>query len=184
MSFDISSLMSTLKVLFKKIFPPKESIYTVDTNGDGKADSLLIKALNVIMPMEVPKEIEIGGFSTKDFDINSFDLSDYGKLFLDDVAINVSKNDFEVTKLKDHFTIYLKKERFTIDDLLSGKLAGKIIALGDTINILIDIDEDSIEKFSEGKHNLKFRSEIIPILEFNFELGKENLNQSFDSVNN
>jgi len=178
MSFDISAL----KVLFKKIFPPKKSIYTVDTNGDGKADSLLIKALNVIMPIQVPKEIELGGFSTKNFDINNFELSDYGKLFLDDVPINVSKKDYEIAKLKDHFTFYFNKERFTIDELLSGKLAGKIVALGDTINILIKIDEDGLEKFSEGKHNFKFKSEIIPILEFNFELGTDNLNQSFDSV--
>jgi hypothetical protein len=180
MSFDISAL----KVLFKKIFPPKKSIYTVDTNGDGKADSLLIKALNVIMPMEIPKEIEIGGFSTKNFNVNKFELSDYGKLFLDDIPINVSKKDYDIAKLKDRFTFYIKKERFTIDDLLSGKLAGKIVALGDTINILIKIDEDSLEKFSEGHHNFKFKSEIIPLLEFNFELGNENLNQNFDSVIN
>ena len=180
MSFDISAL----KVLFKKIFPPKKSIYTVDTNGDGKADSLLIKALNVIMPMEIPKEIEIGGFSTTNFDINTFELPDYGKLFLDDIPINVSKKDFDIVKLKDRFTFYIKKEKFTIDDLLSGKLAGKIVALGDTINILIKIDEDSLEKFSEGHHNFKFKSEIIPLLEFNFELGNENLNQNFDSVIN
>jgi len=180
MSFDISAL----KVLFKKIFPPKKSIYTVDTNGDGKADSLLIKALNVIMPIEVPKEIELGGFNTKNFKLNNFELSDYGKIFLDDVPINVSKKDFDIAKLKDHITFYIKKEKFSIDELLSGKLAGKIIALGDTINILIRIDEDGIEKFSEGKHNFKFKSEVIPILEFNFELGKENLNQKFESINN
>ena len=180
MSFDISAL----KVLFKKVFPPKKSIYTVDTNGDGRADSLLIKALNVIMPFQVPKEIELGGFNTKNFDINNFELSDYGKIFLDDVPINVSKKDFNIAKLKDHFTFYLKEERFTIDELLSGKFAGRIIALGDTISILIRIDEDGIKKFSEGKHNFKFKSEVIPILEFNFELGKENLNQKFEAVNN
>ena len=180
MSIDISAL----KVLFKKIFPPKKSIYTVDTNGDGKADSLLIKALNVIMPFKVPKEIELGGFNTNNFDINNFELSDYGKIFLDEVPINVSKKDFDIAKLKDHFTFYLKEERFTIDELLSGKFAGRIIALGDTISILIRIDEDGIKKFSEGKHNFKFKSEVIPILEFNFELGKENLNQKFESINN
>jgi len=180
MSFDISAL----KVLFKKVFPPKKSIYTVDTNGDGRADSLLIKALNVIMPFQVPKEIELGGFNTKNFDINNFELSDYGKIFLDDVPINVSKKDFDIAKLKDHFTFYLKEERFTIDELLSGKFASRIIALGDTISILIRIDEDGIKKFSEGKHNFKFKSEVIPILEFNFELGKENLNQKFEAVNN
>ncbi|GAG35678.1 unnamed protein product, partial [marine sediment metagenome] len=34
--------------------------------------------------------------------------------------------------------------------------------------------------FSVGKHTFKFKSEIIPTLEFNFELGAENLNQKFD----
>jgi len=67
---------------------------------------------------------------------------------------------------------------------LSGKLAGRMIALGDTIDILIKIDEDGLEKFSEGIHTFKFKSEIIFTLEFNFELGKENLNQSFDSISN
>ena len=180
MSFDISAL----KVLIKKVFPPKKSIYTVDTTGNGKADALLIKALNLIMPILIPKEIELGGFSTKSFDVKHFELSDYGKIFLDEIPINISKKDFDVEKLKDHFTIYHKGEKFTIDDLLSRKLAGRMIALGDTIDILIKIDEDGLEKFSEGKHTFKFKSEIIPTLEFNFELGKENLNQSFDSINN
>jgi len=176
MSFDISAL----KVLFKKVFPSKKSIYTVDTNDDGKADSFLIKVLNVIMPIQVPKEIELGGFSTKNFDINNFELSDYGKMYLDDFPINVSKKDYDIEKLKGHFRIYLSDEGFTIDDLLSGKLAERMIALGDTINILIKIDDESLEKFSEGKHTFKFISEIIPTLEFNFELGPENLNQKFD----
>ncbi len=178
MSFDISAL----KVLIKKIFPAKKSIYTVDTNGDGKADALLIKALNLIMPILIPKEIELGGFSTKNFDVKNFELSDYGKMYLDEIPINVSKKDFDAEKLKGHFTLYHKGEKFTIDDLLSGKLAGRMIALGDTIDILIKIDQNGLEKFSEGTHTFKFKSEVIPTLEFNFELSKENLNQSFDSV--
>ena len=177
MSFDISAL----KVLFKKIFPPKKSIYTVDTNDDGKADSLLIKVLNVIMPIFIPKHIELGGFSSKNFDINKFELSDYGKMYLDDFPINVSKKDFDIEKLKGHFRFFLKAEEFTVDDLLSGKIAGRMVALGDTINILIKIDEEGLEKFSEGKHTFKFKSEIIPTLEFNFELEAENINQKFDT---
>ena len=172
--------ISALKVFFKKVFPPKKSIYTVDTNDDGIADSLLIKAFNVIMPILVPKHIELGGFSTKNFDINSFELSDYGKMYLDDFPINVSKKDFDIEKLKGHFRLFLKDEEFTIDDLLSGNFAGRMIALGDTINILIKIDKDGLDKFSEGEHIFKFKSEIIPTLEFKFELGAENLNQKFD----
>jgi hypothetical protein len=177
MSFDFSAL----KVLVKKIFPLKKCIYTVDTTGDEKANALLIKALNLIMPILVPKEIELGGFSTKNFDIKNFELSDYGKIYLDEIPINVSKEDYDVEKLKNHFSLYHKGEKFTIDDLLSGKLAGRMIALGDTIDILIKIDGDGLEKFSEGKHTFKFKSEIIPTLEFNFELNEDNLNQKFDT---
>ena len=153
---------------------------SVDTNNDGKADSLLIKAFNVIMPILVPKQIELGGFSTKNFDINNFELSDYGKMYLDDFPINVSKKDFDIEKLKGHFKFYIKDEEFVIDDLLNGKLAGRMIALGDTITILIKIDEDGLEKFSEGKHTFKFKSNIIPTLEFSFDLAAENINQKFD----
>ena len=70
MDYDISAL----KVLFKKIFPPKKSIFTVDTTGDGNADSLLIKAFNVVMAIEIPPEIELGGFSSKDFNLKRFDI--------------------------------------------------------------------------------------------------------------
>ena len=176
MSYDISAL----KVLFKKIFPPKKCIYTVDSNGDGETDSLLIKALNVLMALEIPDEIELGGFSTKDFDVNTFQLSDYGKMYIDDKPINVSKETFDVKSLMYHFSIYHNGEKFTIEDVLSGKFAGRIIALGDFINILISIDKESLKIFTEGKHTFKFDSELIPTLEFNFELTKDNLNQKFD----
>jgi hypothetical protein len=176
MSYDISAL----KVLFKKVFPAKKCIYTVDENGDGKTDALLIKALNVIMAIEMPKEIELGGFSTKNFDITKFDLSDYGKMYIDDIPISVSKADFDVAILKDHWTIYHKGEKFTIDDILNGKLAGRLIALGDHINILISMEQESLEKFTLGEHTFKFVSELIPTLEFKFELTEANLNQKFD----
>ena len=175
MSYDISAL----KVLIKKIFPPKSSVYTVDTTGDSKPDSILIKALNVIMPIEVPDEIELGGFSTKDFDLNTFDLSEYGKIFLDDERITVSKDEFEIDKLKTRFIIHHKGEQFTIDDIIEGKLGGRLIALGDTIDILIKLDENALKKFTKGKHKFRLESELIPILEFNFELNEDNMDQEY-----
>jgi hypothetical protein len=174
-SYDISAL----KVLIKKIFPPKSSVYTVDTTGDMKPDSILIKALNILMPIEVPDEIELGGFSTKDFDLNTFDLSEYGKIFLDDERIIISKQDFEIDKLKSRFIIYHNGDKFTIDDILNGKLGGRIIALGDTIDVVIKLDEYALNKFTEGKHKFRLESELIPVLEFNFELDKDNINQSY-----
>jgi len=106
-----------LKYSSKKFFRLR-NLYTVDITGEGKANALLIKALNLLMPILVPKEIKLGGFSTKSFDIKNFELSDYGKIYLDEIPINVSKKDFEVDKLKDHFTLYHKGETFTIDKAL------------------------------------------------------------------
>ena len=175
MSYDISAL----KVLIKKIFPPKSSVYIVDTTGDSKPDSILIKALNVIMPIEVPDEIELGGFSTKEFDLNTFDLSEYGKIFLDDERITISKDEYEIDKLKTRFVIHHKGERFTVDDIIEGKLGGRLIALGDTIDIMIKLDENALKKFTKGKHKFRMESELIPILEFNFELNEDNMNQEY-----
>ncbi|TFG14100.1 MAG: hypothetical protein EU531_09335 [Promethearchaeota archaeon] len=175
MSYDISAL----KVLIKKIFPPKSSVYTIDTTGDNKPDSILIKALNVIMPIEVPDKIELGGFSTKDFDLNTFDLSEYGKIFLDGERITVSKDDFDIDKLKTRFIINHKGERFTVDDIIDGKLGGRLIALGDSIDIVIKLDEHNLEKFTEGMHKFRWESELIPVLEFKFELNEDNMNQEY-----
>lgn len=175
MSYDISAL----KVLIKKIFPPKSSVYTIDTTGDKKPDSILIKALNIIMPLEIPEEIELGGFSTKDFDLNTFDLSEYGKIYLDDERIVISRDEFEVDKLKRRFIITHKGDRFTIDDIIQGKLGGRLIALGDTIDILVKLDEHALRKFTKGKHKFRLESELIPVLEFNFELTEENMNQEY-----
>lgn len=175
----VSIDISALKVLIKKIFPPKSSVFTVDTTGDKTPDSILIKALNIIMPIEIPNEIELGGFSTNDFDLNTFDLSEYGKIYLDNERIIISKDEFEIDKLKTRFIIRHKDERFTIDDIINGKLGGRLIALGDTIDILIKLDKNALNKFTEGNHALKLESELIPVLEINFELTKENMNKEY-----
>jgi len=86
MPFDLSAL----RVLIKKIFPPNESILTVDTTGDGKVDSVQIRAFNVVMPFVMPEEIALRDIGMKDFNGRSFNLSDYGKIMLDGETINIS----------------------------------------------------------------------------------------------
>jgi len=179
MDYDISAL----KILFKKIFPPNKSVYTIDTTGNGSADSILIRAFNVIMPIEVPREIELGGFNTNDFDIKKFDLSDYGKISLDDEPITIAKDEYNIEVIKDHFVIYHDGIGYTIDDLIKGNFGGKLVALGDTIDILIKIDSEGINRFSEGMHKFTFDSELVPKLHFNFEITENNLNRKFDPQN-
>ncbi|MFX0060152.1 MAG: hypothetical protein ACFE85_14345 [Candidatus Hodarchaeota archaeon] len=179
MSYDISAL----KVLIKKIFPPKKCVFTVDTNGDGDADAVLIKALNVIMPVEIPETIEFGGFNSEDFDLKNFELSDYGKFYLDDEPIDVSSKEFEIDKLKEHFLIYHGGDCFKIDDIIKGGLSGRLIALGDSINILIRLEKEGLKKFTLGKHKFTLESELVPKFEFNFELTQDNINQKFDPSN-
>jgi hypothetical protein len=172
--------LSALKVLFKKIFPPKDCIFTVDTDNDGLPDAVLIRAINVVMAIEVPSEIELGGFSTEDFDVMKFDLADYGKIYLDAEPITIAREVYDLKALKERFLFYHKGERFNIDDIINGKLAGRIIALGDSISILIKIDSEALKKFQVGKHKFRLESELIPAIEFNFEITEKNLNIKFD----
>jgi len=165
--------------LIKKIFPPKKAVSTVDTTGDGKADSIQIKALNVMAPFTVPENIDLG-----DFDINDFDLSEYAEILLDGDPMDISKENINFNVIRDRFKIYHKGDGYTLDELFGGKAAGKIIAMGDTLTILLKLDEKEMNKFiTEGSHTLTIEAENIPTLEISFELSKKNMNIKFDPNN-
>ncbi|MFX1590465.1 MAG: hypothetical protein ACFFC1_20210, partial [Promethearchaeota archaeon] len=135
MPYDLTSF----KLLIKKLFPPKKCVFTVDTTGDGKTDSIQIKFINLLVPFVVPENIEIGDFDLKSFDIDNFDLSNYVNLILDDTLINISKESLNSELFKNRFTIYHKGESFKIDDIIEGKFSGRTIALGDSISVLIKL---------------------------------------------
>ncbi len=179
MSYDLS----VFKVLIKKIFPPKKCVYTLDTTGNGKADSVQIKALNVIIPFVVPENIEIGDFNIQNFDINNIDISKYAKIYLDDELLYLSKENVNLDSIQERIMIYHGGELFKLNDILDGKLSGRIIALGDSISIILKLDESSLKKLTEGKHLFKIESDFITGIEINFELDKNNMNLKFD-VNN
>ena len=158
-------------MLLRKLFPSKKSVFTVDTTSNGNADSLQIKVLNLIIPFVIPEHIEIGDFSLKEFDSNSFDISQYGKLLLDDIPLNFTKESFNLG------------ESFNINDVLEGKLSGRTIDLGDSISVLIKVDENSLKMFTEGEHVFKVESDFITNLEIIFELDESNMNIKFDPDN-
>jgi len=164
--------------LIKKIFPPKKSVSTVDTTGDGKADRIQIKAINVIQPFTIPEEIDLG-----DFDIDDFDLTEYGAVLLDDEPIDISKEKVNLNALKDRISVYHKGIHYTLDDVLGGKVGGKVIAMGDTLTILLKLETSDLEKLTEGKHMLKIEIEGMPSLEINFELTSNSMNVKLDENN-
>lgn len=170
-------------MLLRKLFPSKKSVFTVDTTSNGKADSLQIKVLNLIIPFVIPEQIEIGDFSLKEFDSNSFDISQYGKLLLDDIPLNFTKESFNLDNIKNRLLIYHRGESFNINDVLEGKLSGRTIDLGDSISVLIKIDENSLKMFTEGEHVFKVESDFITNLEIIFELDESNMNIKFDPDN-
>ncbi len=175
MSYDLSAF----KVLIKKIFPPKKCVYTLDTTGNGKADSVQIKALNVIIPFVVPENIEIGDFNIQNFDMNDIDISSYAKIYLNNELLNISKENVNLDTIQERIMIYHGGELFTLNNILEGKLSGRTIALGDNISIILKLDESSLEKLMEGKHTFKIESDLISRLEINFELDKNNMNLKF-----
>ncbi len=169
--------------MIKKLFPPKKSVFIVDTTGDGKADSIQIKVLNLIMPFVIPKKFEFGSFNLNDVNIDEFDLDQYGKVLLDDQPLNFSKESVNLDTIQNRILLYHKGESFNFDEIKEGKLSGKTIALGETISILLKIDSDFLEKLTEGKHSFKIESETISNLEIGFELDKSNMNIPFNSNN-
>lgn len=169
--------LKNLKVptaMIKKIFPPKKSVYTVDTTGDGKADSVKLVALNVIMPFGVPAKEDLG-----DIDVDEIDPSEHGKLLLDDEQIDISKGASNINLIKESLRIYHKGENFSFEDALGGKMGGRTIAMGDEITIVFKLDESFLAKLTEGKHTLSIESDKIPNVEIGFELIKSNMNQTF-----
>ncbi len=175
--------LSAFKLLIKKLFPPKESVFTVDTDDNGKTDSLQIKFLNLLLPFVIPAEIEIGDFNLSEFDPKGFDLSKYGKFFLDDIQLNFSKESINIDTIKNCIIIYHKGNSFNLYDIMEGNLSVRTINLNDTISVLIKIDEESLKKFTEGVHYFKIESEIISNLLIRFEMDESNMNIRFDPDN-
>lgn len=165
MSFKLPSF------LIKKIFPPKKSVFTVDTTGDGTADSLQLKAINMIQPFTIPEEIDLG-----DFDVDDFDLSEYAQILLDEMPLDISKNQVNLDSIRDKIRIYHKGDTYTIDDLLNNKAGGKLIAVGDSLSVLIKLEPEQIDELDQGKHTFTINAENIPKLEIEFELTKKNMN--------
>jgi len=179
MSYDISAF----KVLIKKIFPPNKCVFTVDTDGNAKIDSLQIKFINLLIPFVIPKEIEIGDFNIKKFDPNTLDLSKYGELYLDDTKLNFSKENVNLDMIKSRLLIYHKGKSFNLDDIIEGKLSGRTINLNDSISLLIKLDDDILKKFTKGTHYFRIESDLVTNLEINFEMDENNMNIKFDPDN-
>ena len=165
------------------MFPPKKCVFKVDTTGDGKADSIQIKVLNLIMPFIIPKQFKFGNFNLNDINIEEFDLDQYGKVLLDDQPLKISKDTLNLEALQNRILVYHNGESFNFNEIKEGKLGGRIIALGKSISILLKLDEGTLEKLTEGKHSFKIESKMISNLEIGFELDKSNMNIPFD-VNN
>jgi len=119
----------------------------------------------------------------KSIDIGNFDINEYVKLFLDDNEINVSKDSINIDKLKNQFTIYHKGESFKFDDILEGRFSGRMIALGDSVSVLFNLDADILKNLVEGKHVFKIESDLVSNFTIDFELDETNMNLKLNPNN-
>ncbi|TFG27199.1 MAG: hypothetical protein EU532_07940 [Promethearchaeota archaeon] len=174
MNLDDLKSMKVPTAMIKKLFPPKKSVYTVDTNGDGKADGIKLVALNVLMPFGIPAKEDIG-----EIEVDEIDPSEYGKLLLDGEEIDISKNSANINLIKETLRFYHKGESFSFNDALGGKMGGRTIAMGDQIIVVFKLDESFLTKLIEGKHTISIESNKVPNIEIGFELTKDNMNQKF-----
>jgi hypothetical protein len=161
--------------LIKKIFPPKKTVSTVDLNGDGSADAIQLKAFNKFQPFTIPENIELG-----EFDPNEFDLSEWGKILMDGQTMDISKKNVNADFIQENLTIFHQGQKFRLADVLSGKMGGRVLKLGDVITILIKMDKKNLNQLEEGKHELTIDLETIPTITVEFELTSDHMNIPFD----
>jgi hypothetical protein len=169
--------------LIRKLLPPKESFFTVDSIGDGKTDSLQIKVRNLILPFVIPNEIEIGDFNPKNLNPSEFDISKYGSFFLDDRKLDFSADSVNLDIIEKRILLYHKGESFNMNDIMAGALSGRTIAFNDTISLLLKLEQDTLEYFTEGIHTFRIESDLVSNLEITFELDETNMNIKFDPEN-
>ena len=97
-------------------------------------------------------------------------------------AVNESMKA-HIENVENQLLIYHKGESFKINDILIGKLSGRLINVGDSISLLIKIDDNTAKKFTEGEHVFRIESDFITNLEITFELDETNMNIRFDPEN-
>ncbi|MFW9783911.1 MAG: hypothetical protein ACFFFB_16620 [Candidatus Heimdallarchaeota archaeon] len=165
------------------MLPPKESVFTVDTTGDGIADSIQIKITNLLVPFTVPENIEIGDFKLGSFDLDNINVSAYISVYLDDREINLSNESINIDTIRDRLSLFHKGESFSFSNILEGKLSGRTINLGDTISVLITLSPETLKELTKGAHVFRIESDLISNLIINFELDENNMNIKFDPRN-
>ncbi|MEJ2251257.1 MAG: hypothetical protein P8Y97_16595 [Candidatus Lokiarchaeota archaeon] len=176
MSIDLSSL----KVLIKKIFPPKKCIYTADTNMDGSPDSVVIRAYNIVIPFVIPEKILFEDLNQEDLEKDDFDLSEYLNISFDGSPLELQKRTIDKNSIQENFRIKHQNEIFTFQQVLDGKMGGRTFGLGDTIDIIIGLKEEDLSRLTPGKHTLKLESEMFQELTIDFELSNKNINIKYD----
>ncbi|TXT61976.1 MAG: hypothetical protein BAJALOKI1v1_1060011 [Promethearchaeota archaeon] len=172
--------LSAFKVLIKKIFPPNKCVYTIDLNDNGQSDAILIRAVNVVLPFEIPEQIDIENLTDENIRQDDFNAVDYFQIYLDGEKIDLSGEIINKDVIQERFLLVHSGESFTLMDLLEGKLKGRTIGLGDTIDIILQMDKEYLDRLTEGKHSFTLESEVLPSLTVNFSLSKNNFKLKYE----
>lgn len=175
MPFDLSSF----KVLIKKIFPPKKSVFTADTTEDDKPDSVVIRAYNIVVPFEIPEKIIFEDIDQEDIKKEDFDFSNYFNVSFDGSPIDLEKRTINKDSIEQKFKIAHRGEAFSFQEILNGKMRGRTLGLGDTIDIIIKLKPEDLARLTPGKHTLELESEMFHELTIQFELHEKNMNISY-----
>jgi hypothetical protein len=127
--------------MLKRIFP-QDCLGLVDISGNGTPDALLIEGINILMPISMPKTMNLGNYTIDD-------VEKFGSVTIDGVKMNLDSQ----TILSDVF-LFIGGELYSLGDLFQGKAAGKKIAMGDRIKLVVKLDSFAGLQTEAGVHKI------------------------------
>jgi hypothetical protein len=135
----------------------------------------------VIIPFDIPQEINIENFSKEKIEQEDFNFVKIFQIYLDNEKIDLSGKAIDKEAIQENFLLVHNQESFTLKDILEGKLKGRTIGLGDTVDIILRMDKSYLNRLDEGNHTFRIESEILPSLKVNFILSEDNFNIKYSS---
>ena len=165
--------LSIPQYLMKRMFPAGQSMFLVRKDGASEPNYLMIQAINIAMPLEIP----VPGM--EGFNVN--DVANYGKISIDGNPLNITPERFQ----NDVSMWYqgLCMDYDFLDRMIHGETDPFIIPIGGKVTVLLRLQDDIDFIRTIGPHTFGIRVDyqgFIINVDIPLDLTEENTNLEFD----